>query len=93
MFNEATFREILLPSSGDDGRSISRNVASLNILVHDVINLLYHSGNFVGQDEEGNLYMGIVNFMIVSLKQSIPAAIRQSVGNGLNIKLINQLSN
>ena len=25
----------------DDGRSISRNVASLNILVHDVINLLY----------------------------------------------------
>ena len=37
MFNEATFREILLPSSGDDGRSISRNVASLNILVHDVM--------------------------------------------------------
>ena len=36
----------------------------------------YHSGNFVGQDEEGNLYMGIVNFMIVSLKQSIPAAIK-----------------
>ena len=27
---------------GDDGRSISRNVASLNILVHDVINLLYY---------------------------------------------------
>ena len=26
----------------DDGRSISRNVASLNILVHDVINLLYY---------------------------------------------------
>ena len=26
----------------DDGRSISRNVASLNILVHDVINLLYN---------------------------------------------------
>ena len=44
MFNEATFREI------EDGmkkylskrRSISRNVASLNILVHDVINLLYY---------------------------------------------------
>ena len=28
----------------DDGRSISRNVASLNILVHDVINLLYYTG-------------------------------------------------
>ena len=25
-----------------DGRSISRNIASLNILVHDVINLLYY---------------------------------------------------
>ena len=25
----------------DDGRSISRNVAHLNLLVHDVINLLY----------------------------------------------------
>ena len=29
----------------DDGRSISRNVASLNILVHDVINLLYYENN------------------------------------------------
>ena len=26
----------------DDGRSISQNVASLNILVHNVINLLYY---------------------------------------------------
>ena len=26
----------------DDGRSISRNVAHLNILVHDMINLLYY---------------------------------------------------
>ena len=26
----------------DDGRSISRNVADLNILVHDMINLLYY---------------------------------------------------
>ena len=39
MFNEATFQEILLPSSG---RSISRNVASLNKFVHYVINLLYY---------------------------------------------------
>ena len=52
MFNEATFREIREEEkylSGEekkrsisDGRSISRNVASLNILVHDVINLLYY---------------------------------------------------
>ena len=26
----------------DDGRSISRNVAHLNILAHDMINLLYY---------------------------------------------------
>ena len=26
----------------DDGRSISRNVAHLNLLVHDMINLLYY---------------------------------------------------
>ena len=36
----------------------------------------YHSGNFVGQDEEGNMYKGIVVFMIVSLKKSIPCVIR-----------------
>ena len=40
MFNEVTFREVtFLP---DDRRSISRNVASLNKLAHDVINLLYY---------------------------------------------------
>jgi hypothetical protein len=32
----------------------------------------YHSGDFVGQDEDGDLYKGIVVFMIVSLKKSIP---------------------
>ena len=31
--------------SPDDGRSISRNVAHLNILVHDMINLLYYKEN------------------------------------------------
>ena len=35
----------------------------------------YHSGDFVGQDEEGNLFKGIEVFMIVSLK-SIPIVIR-----------------
>lgn len=34
----------------------------------------YHNEKsfLVGQDKEGNLYKSIVNFMIVSLKQSIP---------------------
>ena len=39
MFNEAMFQEIPLP---DDGGSITRKVASLNILVHDLINLSYY---------------------------------------------------
>ena len=37
MFNEAMFQEIPL---SDDGRSISRKVASLNIFVHDLIDKL-----------------------------------------------------
>ena len=34
--------------------------------------LQYHGGKVVGQDEDGNFYKGIVVFMIVSLKKSIP---------------------
>ena len=36
----------------------------------------YHSGDFVGQDEEGHLYKGIVVFMIMSLKKTISCVIR-----------------
>ena len=32
----------------------------------------YHSGKYVGADNEGNLYKGIVAFMIVGLEESIP---------------------
>ena len=32
----------------------------------------YHSGEYVGADEDDNLYKGIVAFMIVGLKESIP---------------------
>ena len=35
----------------------------------------HHSGDFVGQDEKGNLFKGIVVFMIVSLKKFIPIVI------------------
>ena len=38
----------------------------------------YHSGQYVGADEEGNLYKGIVGFMIVGLKKSIPFIIKAS---------------
>ena len=32
----------------------------------------YHSSKCVGADDKGNLYKGIVAFMIVGLKESIP---------------------
>ena len=31
----------------------------------------YHSGKYVGADDEGNLYKGIVAFMIVGIKELI----------------------
>ena len=36
----------------------------------------YQSGEYVGVDEEGNLFKGIVAFMLVGLKQCTEAAIR-----------------
>ena len=42
MFNETIrLKRYFSHHRPNDGRSISRNVASLNILVHDVINLFY----------------------------------------------------
>ena len=36
----------------------------------------YQSDGYVGVDEEGNLYKGIVVFMVVGLKQSIPFVVQ-----------------
>ena len=36
----------------------------------------YHSGEYVGADDEGNLCKGIVAFMIVGLKESIPYTVQ-----------------
>ena len=38
----------------------------------------FHSGSFIGRSEERTLYKGIVVFMIVSLKKSIPLEIKSS---------------
>lgn len=53
MFSEAKFREILAPSyMSDDGRSISLNVASLNIPAHYVTDFLYYSlKSYYGKDK------------------------------------------
>ena len=36
----------------------------------------YHGGKYVGADEEGNHYKGIVVLMIAGLKKSIPYVIK-----------------
>ena len=36
----------------------------------------YQTGDYVGEDEEGELYKGIACFMIVGLKQSVPHVIQ-----------------
>ena len=36
----------------------------------------YQSGDYDGEDEEGELYKGIACFMIVGLKQSVPHVIQ-----------------
>ena len=45
MKNKNVITEDVKIFSLDDGRSISRNIASLNILVHNMINLLYYYNN------------------------------------------------
>ena len=36
----------------------------------------YHGGKYVGENDNEELYSGIVNFMIVGLKQSIPLVVK-----------------
>ena len=36
----------------------------------------YHGGEYVGSDEEGNMFKGVVGFMIVGLQKSIPFVIQ-----------------
>ena len=36
----------------------------------------YHGGSFIGLDDDGNLYSGVVVFMVVSLKESIPFVVK-----------------
>ena len=38
----------------------------------------YHGGKYVGEDEDGNIFKGIVVFMIVGLQKSIPYVVKSS---------------
>ena len=38
----------------------------------------YHGGEYIGEDKDGNLYKGIVKFMIVGLKKNIPYIVKAS---------------
>ena len=42
MFNEVTFREVSATYRPNHGKSISQNVTSLNVFLHDVRNLSYY---------------------------------------------------
>ena len=58
----------------DDGRSISRNEASLNTIVHDMINLLWYDYSMNTEQTNENIftylkmYYGEVSFLLSSLK-------------------------
>ena len=47
----------------DDGRSISRNVAHLNILAHDMINLLYYE-YWTGKQKYLYVYLNILLILL-----------------------------
>ena len=44
----------------------------------------YFSGGLVGCNSEGELYKGLVYFMVVGLKHSIPYVIKSSPGTKIN---------
>ena len=41
----------------------------------------YFGGEMIGGDDEGELYKGIICFMIVGLKESIPYVIKKSIAS------------
>ena len=47
-------------------------------MIFDEMYFYYFGGEMIGWDDEGELYKGIVCFMIVSLKESIPYEIKSS---------------
>ena len=75
-----------LSSGSIDSMKAAKLLLDKGIISNDVILIIdkmylqksvqFHSGNFVGQDEDGNLYKGVAVFMIVSLKQSVPCVIK-----------------
>ena len=75
-----------LTSGGVDSLKVAKvlleklSISSDCVLIIDEMYLQksvqYHSGDFVGQDDDGILYKGIIVFMIVSLKKSTPLVIR-----------------
>ena len=48
----------------------------------------YHGGSLIGADDDGNFYSGIVVFMVVSLKESIPFVIKAYPGFQISGSLI-----
>ena len=71
-----------LSTGGIDAVKVAKLLLEIGIISSDCVLIVgemylqksvqYHSGDFIGQDEDGILYKGIVVFMIVSLKKSRP---------------------
>ena len=50
----------------------------------------YHSGEYLGQNEDGELYKGIVYFMIVGLRKNIPLVVKAVPETSVNGSLISK---
>lgn len=59
-----------------DNNKIGKDVVLLADEMYLQKGMQYHGGKLIGSDEDGQLYKGIMVFMIVSLKQSIPFVIK-----------------
>lgn len=44
----------------------------------------FHSGKYIGSNSDGELFSGIVVFMIVGLKQSVPIVVRAVPETSIN---------
>ena len=77
-----------LHTGGVDAMKAAKCLLAKNKISRDVILMFdemylqkgaqYHGGEFLGEDPEGNLYKGIVCFMIVGLKENVPYVIKAS---------------
>ena len=72
----------LLHESG----SISTNIIFMTDEMHLQQSTQYHGCQYVGKDNDGNLYKGTIVFMIVGLQESVPTVVRDVPETSVNGK-------